>query len=491
MNRKDVPPLVASRAALLFAALAAMRGLHAAEPGDASELARRIVETAGVRGGLVVHLGCGDGKLTAALRANEAFIVHGLDADVTAPRRHIESLGLYGPVSVEKWADSRLPYVDNLVNLVVSDSLGKLPMNEIVRVLAPNGVAIIGGNKTVKPRPKEIDEWTHYLHGPVNNAVAEDTVVGPPRHFQWIGSPDYLRHHDHMSGLSAMVSAKGRLFYIMDLGPRWSVQMPPQWMLLARDAFNGTILWQRPIEKWHPHLWGLKHGPAQIMRRLVAAGDTVYVTLGYGEPVTALDAATGKTLRIFAGTEGTEELLLADGVLYVLVHPEGDVYRTVPRDSVEAIRSATRTWNWDEKPRRILAIEAAAAKTRWSHTAAVAPGTLGAAGGRVCFHDGEKVVCLDARDGGRAWTSKPVPRWKPLHVMFSPTLIVRRDVVLFAGGEKFDPQRGGNDTMTALSAETGEVLWTAPHPASGYASAEDLFVINDLVWCGVTSSPRD
>ena len=44
---------------------------------------------------------------------------------------------------------------------------------------------------------------------------------------------------------------------------------------------------------------------------------------------------------------------------------------------------------------------------------------------------------------------------------------------------------------TRFSARTGERLWTGPHPPSGYASAEDLFVINGLVWCGVTSSPRD
>jgi outer membrane protein assembly factor BamB len=277
----------------------------------------------------------------------------------------------------------------------------------------------------------------------------------------------------------------------MDMGPRWSVQMPPQWTLIARDGFNGTILWQRPIAKWHPHLWGLKHGPSQLMRRLVAIGDTVYVTLGYGEPVTALDAATGKTLRTFADTKDAEEFIIADGTLYAVVNPEGDVYRAIPTDSVESIRRATREWNWDEKPRRIVALDAAAATTRWSHTAVIVPGTLGTAAGRVCFHDGDRVVCLDAREGKQAWTSKPVPRWKPMHVLFSPTLIVREDVVLFAGGEKFDPQRGGRDTMTALSAKTGEVLWTGEHPPSGYASAEDLFVINGLVWCGDTSSPRN
>ena len=42
----------------------------------------------------------------------------------------------------------------------------------------------------------------------------------------------------------------------------------------------------------------------------VAVGDTVYVTLGYGEPVTALDAATGEVIRRYRGTEGTREILV-------------------------------------------------------------------------------------------------------------------------------------------------------------------------------------
>src|SRR5512146_745384 len=69
--------------------------------------ARQVLALAGVKGGLVVHLGCGDGRLTAALRAGEAFVVHGLDADagrVAAARRNIQAMGCYGPVSIEQWA---------------------------------------------------------------------------------------------------------------------------------------------------------------------------------------------------------------------------------------------------------------------------------------------------------------------------------------------------------------------------------------------------
>ena len=40
--------------------------------------AEGIYRATGVQGGLVVHLGCGDGKLTAALRADDRYRVHGL-----------------------------------------------------------------------------------------------------------------------------------------------------------------------------------------------------------------------------------------------------------------------------------------------------------------------------------------------------------------------------------------------------------------------------
>ena len=79
----------------------------------------------------------------------------------------------------------RLPYADNLVNLIVAEDLGDVTLEEAMRVLAPGGVLLTRQDgrwqKTVKPRPQEIDEWTHYLHDASGNAVAHDEVVGPPR----------------------------------------------------------------------------------------------------------------------------------------------------------------------------------------------------------------------------------------------------------------------------------------------------------------------
>ncbi len=76
-----------------------------AQPGDYRQQAMQILDSTGVRGGLIVHVGCGDGKLTAALRANDSYIVHGLDsnpANVATARTYIQSLGQYGEVFVEQ-----------------------------------------------------------------------------------------------------------------------------------------------------------------------------------------------------------------------------------------------------------------------------------------------------------------------------------------------------------------------------------------------------
>jgi len=460
---------------------------------DATNVARRILTETGVKGGLIVHVGCGDGRLTAALQANESYQVHGVDVDpanVELARKHIRSLGNYGKVSVDTFDGKQLPYIDNLANLVViHDARFEIRDEEIMRVLAPDGVALAldSGLSTVdsfhKPRPDRIDEWTHFLHGPDNNAVAHDDVVGPPRRMQWVGGPRYSRHHDRMSSVSAVVTSGGRVFYIMDEAPDVSILTAPKWNLIARDAFNGTILWRRPMGQWFNHMHGLKSGPADLPRRLVAVGETVYVTLGLGEPLTALDAATGETVHTYADTENAEELVCSDGVLFVQVGiatTETPVRKPKPRKKVSPTK-------------KLMAIQAESGNTNWTAEYAILKGTLAADGGRVVFMSGDRIVCLDRSNGKESWRSEPLPRAENYPFRFTPTLVLCDDVVLFAGGEF---AANGNrswavnkdDTLTALSAETGEALWTAPHPLSGYASSEDLLVVDGVVWCGETTS---
>ncbi len=461
--------------------------------------AAAIIEATGVQGGVVVHVGCGRGRLTAAFGAGDSYLVHGLDvdaADVVAARAFIRSAGAYGRVSVDGWDGRVLPYIDNFVNLLVSEEPLTAAMDEVMRVLAPGSVAYIktGGKwiKTVKPRPDEIDEWTHYLYDASNNAVAHDEVVGPPRRMQWVGGPRYARHHDRMSSLSASVSAGGRVFYVFDEAPPVSILTAPKWRLIARDAFNGTILWKRDIAKWHDHLWPLKSGPAQLPRRLVASGDRVYVTPGIDSPLVALDAATGETVRTYAGTEGTEEVIFKDGVLFALVN---EAMGKSPGKNVRRSSREQLARFWDEEPRAIKAVDAAGGKVLWEHEGSVLPGTLAADASRVVFSDGDGIVCLDRRKGKELWRSQMLDRSEDIAAFYLPILVLYEDVVLFSGGETAGMQTGtwyesGVDTMTALSAKTGEVLWSANHPPSGYKSPEDLLIADGLVWTGNVASGR-
>ena len=117
----------------------------------ATEPLQSVIQQAGIQGGIIVHIGCGDGKETIELHEADRFLVHGLDtsaAKVAEARERIRREGLYGQVSVDTFDGRTLPYIDNFANLVVADDLGELPQSEVERVLVPGGVACIKGTMT-------------------------------------------------------------------------------------------------------------------------------------------------------------------------------------------------------------------------------------------------------------------------------------------------------------------------------------------------------
>jgi outer membrane protein assembly factor BamB len=469
--------------------LGALTGLSATARADADRQAREIFEATGVRGGVVVHLGCGTGELTAALRATDAYIVHGLDTDavhVAQARQAIADKRLSGPVSVSQLQGTQLPYVDNMVNLLVAEDLGEVSLDEVLRVLVPEGVAYVRDGdtwtKTVKPRPDNIDDWTHYLHDPSGNAVAHDDVVGPPRHLQWQGSPRWSRHHDRMASMSALVSEGGRLIYVMDEGSRISIQTPSDWKLIARDAFNGTILWKRQIEDWQHHLWPLKSGPTQLARRLVAVDGRVYCTLKFESPLHVLDAASGETIMTLEDSASTEEILVDGGVIFALVNKgESELTNYKPAHNTGDQARVAREWKWNEQPREIHAYDAESGELIWSQESVVAPLTIALDANRLIYHDGQKIVARDRSTGETVWETGPAGRRSTVEINFGPRLVIYEDTVLYAGGDR---------RMSAYDAATGKPLWEAPHESSGYKSPEDLLVVGGLVWSWPTTSGR-
>ncbi len=482
---------------------------EAAEAAPQHAMARGILEATGTQGGLIVHLGSGDGKLTAALGGSEGYLVHGLDCNVEnvkEARRYVRSQGLYGKVSIDRWDGRHLPYTDNLVNLVVVDRPMQVPMKEVLRAIVPGGAAYVrkdgAWTKTVKPRQEGVDEWTHTLHGADGNAVANDSVVGPPHHIQWVGEPRSARQHEHLGSVSAVVSTAGRLFSIQDEGPVASIVLPAKWFLVARDAMNGVILWKKPIESWEGYLRPFRSGPPGLARRLVAIGNRIYVTLGYGEPVSVLDAASGKTVKTYEGTEGTTEIIYHEGVLFLVL---GDV------DAEEAAKTARRRGaSPPPRNKRIIVIQADTGDILWkksyADTAELMPTTLATSGGRVFFQNTVELFCLDAKTGKELWrAARPVntkrPSWS------TPTLVAYDEVVLSADRTPPDPAQqqrsvqwtlsamGSNKRVTAgdliaFSANTGERLWSCKCHVC-YNTPVDVLVADGLVWTGDLGHSRD
>jgi len=484
-------------------------------PSTADEPARAILKSSGVLGGLVVHLGCGGGEFTAALHANGEYLVHGVDVDaenVERARDHIESLGLYGDVTVDTFNGKTLPYIDNLVNLVVVSGVGvQVSGDEIARVLAPGGVALIkddlglpetrnltpdtsspplrGWTKFTKPRPDAMDEWTHWLHGPDNNAVSRDTEVGISRNLQWIMPPLWARHHNLLPSVVAMVSARGRLYYIIDEGAIGVRGLPDKWQLVARDAFNGLLLWKRPIENWGWRTWsdvefaGLMRFkvPGQLYRRLVAVDDVVYVTLGFDRPVVALDGATGKTIREYAGTENTSEILCHEGRLLLAKNVVGD---RIGKD-VLAVNAEDGNILWEKKGYRGTTGHGDELK---KYTDAY----LTAGDDSLFFIDGDDVVALRIGSGEEIWrTSRPEMEKKVFgHYEFNHanlcTLVYCDNILLlgqmFPFSDNLNARQQKAMVLRAMDARSGQTLWESEGMSLAHFTPPDLFVTNGLVW---------
>ncbi|MGM0486931.1 MAG: PQQ-binding-like beta-propeller repeat protein, partial [Planctomycetota bacterium] len=475
--------------------------------GKAEAQAHAIIESTGFRDGLIVEIDCDGGELTAALGNATNSMVQGLDTDygqVQQTRQAVRKRGLGGRVSARFFDGRKLPYADNLVNLVLVKAETTVPKKEIMRVLTPLGTAWLDGEKMTKPWPDDIDEWSHYLHGADNNAVAADKKVNLPRSIQWKAGPEWDRSHAEMSSMSAAVTAKGRIFYIIDDAPLMTIRFPPQWKLVARDAFNGKFLWEKPLANWVDTLRVFRSGPVHLQRRLTAKGDRVYATLGLDAPVSVFDAATGKKLQTYEGTEYTEEISVANGLLYLVVGTSETNRHGDPKHG-----QGHRGLREEREPepsdfRYITAIDPQTGNTVWkrdySGKEMLMPVTMAIKGKYVAYKTTEGVVCLDSRSGKKLWqTEEPTPDRRM--AWSAPTVVATEDVLLcvdrvvdekakaadgsiewgVGSASVRNVPRSAKTLLRAYDIDNGEFLWDAPCKEN-YNAPADVFVVGDTVY---------
>jgi outer membrane protein assembly factor BamB len=397
---------------------------------------------------------------------------------------------------------NRLPYADNIVTLIVVEKVNGIYIDEMMRVLVPNGMALIckgqEWRKTVKKVPPEIDEWRQYLHDADNNAVAHDSAVGPPRHLQWVGEPGWSRSHMAIPSVVSMVSSSGRLFSIEDRATPEHPFLPGQWSLIARDAFNGLELWRHDFPDWEPITRYVKDIAVQLQRRLAAIGDTVYCTPGLNAPVKAFDAATGRVIRTYKGTRLTQEFAYDQGILFVVV---GDRMNSARYNIVKpedwrgvnlggsdpnapfggtGFRGAYSRESHDKADPvcSIVAIAADSGDELWrienihSYTGC----SLAIKGRHAVYQTSGGLFCINPKTGNNIWSiEKQIEGGDGTE---ADTVVLNDSVVYSQEGKTFG----------VYSLKDGSEKWRAPI-ANNYEKAADLYVAAGAVWTGGSKQP--
>ncbi len=156
--------------------------LSAAENPDSAgmQIAAEFVRGSDCSGGVCAVVGRTDADLALALAGQGGFVVQALHTDAAVceqVRRDIRAQGMYGSVSADSCLAQRLPYTDNLVNLLVVDSYTQLAKNglslsELLRVLTPLGTAYLGESATAAPAG-----WTDQVTSQLRSLGVEDFAV--------------------------------------------------------------------------------------------------------------------------------------------------------------------------------------------------------------------------------------------------------------------------------------------------------------------------
>jgi outer membrane protein assembly factor BamB len=481
---------------------------YAAEtPG---ELAARIVRVVDRPAGLVHLPRCGDGSLAVALAGADATLrVHGQDADaahVAAARSAADDAGLLNRrIWIDQGGLGRLLPVGRSCDLVVladlkGDELTGELAAEIRRVLHPwYGMAVLGnvsgeldttdltewaqqiapdvsplpGEKslvTVTAEPlKDADDWSHWWHGPDNNAVSSDTAYHLPETIQWLGKPYFSTR------IELPVVSNGRVFmlwngHLLDtthgepvlpgedvvLKTRgWATVLDGPWselrgpLLTARSVGSGVRMWHRRLS---PAAW------LQAARSTVVAdGDSLLVA--DGASLLELNQATGDVLRRVETDCGEIRwMAVTEGRLLLVGGPRFPSLERRSPENVIPFRSSGL---------RLIVLDRESLRERWQENRqqgaeAFDPRSAAAADGRIFLcTEGGAAEAYRIEDGELLWRADTgIVREKPR--AFEWDRSSRHPVTGYAVAGLYIISGPETDRCAVLSQADGRAMWDLP-----------------------------
>ena len=481
---------------LLAGVIVQTHRLRAAE--DVGAEAAAIIEATGLRRGICTIVGDDDPRHSAQLAVELAWgdghLVHvwanNSDRLDEAWQIADQSRLLGTRVIIEQGSQDRLPYADHTVDLLITPQtdLTSQRIDEMLRVVRPNGKILLRTGLTLteleswvtqhvaspavvqstpfgawatitKGRPAGEGDWSHIEHGPDNNPVADDTLIRAPYMTKWLGQPYYIA----MPAIT--VAAQGRIFLATGHIAHHEREEPWLNVLMARNGYNGTVLWKRQLPDGY-----LVHRSA-----FVASGQTFYMIDTDGSGCLMLDAETGEEqgrLDLPTRRGQWKWMAIRNGVLLAMVGDEKDPPQTT------VIRSDRAHWSWGELsdgyyPKRIpwgfgsriCAFDVETGKLLWQHSEVTpidsrgmvigddqvyfycpdaALGSLHLRTGEVRWRNEDQAIRDLIEQAGKGLSSTPGFRTMNF-CLYTP------QVLIFQGQTR--------QNVVAVSTQNGELLW--------------------------------
>ena len=473
--------------------------------GPDKDLSNHLLDKTGFFRGVCSVLGAKDATLALEIARTGDFYVHLIEPDKSTVAASVldrlDVEGLYGKaILAEPLPIDPLPYVDNTIDALFLTHLKKADLSgvsvpEVLRVLRPNGLAFLGSRNEsgddltvvdlqdwleetgaedfsvykdefgvwaaiTKPPIEGVDDWTHWEHTPDNNPVSTDEVIKAPYMTQFLAEPYYIA----MPAITT--AAGGRTFIAMGHIAHHKREEPWLNTLLARNGYNGTVLWTRKLPDGY-----LVHRSA-----FIATDDVFYMIDPSGNGVLMLEPETGDEIGRIRPRRHRGDwkwIAIEDGVLYALVGKEKD------DDETTVVRSTISHWSWNELSKgyytdrvpwgfgtELLAYDLASQRILWDREEAEEIDSRGmvVGDGKMFFYMPDShVSCLSTKTGEIVWTNED-PKVRELIEEegkgLTSTPGFRSNCFSIYTPEALVFQAQTRMNVVALSTKDGEMLWT-------------------------------